>query len=151
MSIDIAGVVAALRGNPLFARIDDKRLRIIALTGEVLTFRDGEALFRRGDEGDAAYVILEGAALAQVPTADGPRTVARLGPGELFGEIAALCDMPRTTAIMAEGRLSVLSLDRADLRSLLSEFPDLALETIRMLAQRLERTNIALAEARRGG
>lgn len=144
---DIAAVTDALRENPVFARLDAKRLRIVALTGEVLSFRPGEELFRRGEAGDAAYVVIGGRALVNVPTPDGERTIARLGRGELFGEIAALCDRPRTTSIAAEDMLTCLRLDREELRSLLRDFPALSLELIRILADRLERTNDALAAA----
>jgi CRP-like cAMP-binding protein len=147
MSTDIAGVIAALRDNPMFSRLDERRLRVMALTGEVLTCRDGEHLFERGDEGDAAYLVLNGAALVQIED----RVIARLDRGELFGEIAVLCDRPRTTAIVAEGDFAALSLGREDLRSLLREFPDFALEMIRTMALRLERTNLALVAARNGG
>ncbi len=146
MSADIAGVVGALRENPMFARLDERRLRIVALTGEVLSFRDGEHLFERGDEGDAAYLVIEGAALVQIDD----KVIARLGRGELLGEIAVLCDRPRTTAIVAEGDLTALSLGRAELRNLLREFPDFALEMIRTMALRLERTNLAYVAAARG-
>jgi CRP/FNR family cyclic AMP-dependent transcriptional regulator len=146
MSMDIAGVVAALRENRMFARLDDKRLRVVALTGEVLSYRDGEHLFERGDDGDAAFVVLEGAALVQI---DG-QVIARLGRGELLGEIAVLCDRPRTTGIVAEGDFHALSLARDDLRSLLREFPDFALEMIRTMALRLERTNLAYIAAAKG-
>ena len=151
MSADIAEVTAALRENPVFARLDSKRLRIVALTGEVLTFRPDEELFRRGEAGDAAYVIIHGGARVTIPSPDGEKTVARIGRGELFGEIAALCDRPRTASIIAEGALSCLRLDREELRSLLRDFPALALELIRILADRLERANVDLAAARAAG
>lgn len=149
MPADIAAVTDALRENPVFARLDAKRLRIVALTGETLSFRPGERLFDRGEAGDAAYVVITGVADVAIPTPEGETVIARLGRGELFGEIAALCDRPRTTAIRAEDELVCLRLDRDELRSILQEFPALALELIRIISDRLERTNDALAASAR--
>lgn len=148
MSFGIADIVDVLRRNALFRRIGEDRLRIVALTGEVLRLRDGETLFRRGDEGDAAYVVLGGAAQVRIPFGDAEQTVARLGVGELFGEIAVLCDRPRTGGIVAEGATTLLRLGGRELRALLAEFPELSLELIRSLADRLEATSLKLAEAR---
>ena len=148
MSLGIADVADTLRRNPLFRRIGDDRLRIVALTGEVSRLRDAETLFRRGEEGDAAYVVLTGAVLVRIPIAGRDQTVARLGVGELFGEIAVLCDRPRTTAIVAEGETALLRLGGREVRALLAAFPELSLELIRSLADRLEATSMKLAEAR---
>ncbi|PIP97071.1 MAG: cyclic nucleotide-binding protein, partial [Rhodobacterales bacterium CG18_big_fil_WC_8_21_14_2_50_71_9] len=118
MSLDDA--VGALRACTVFRRIDDGRLKLIALTGETLSYREGETLFARGDAGDAAYLVLSGAAEVRMDPAAAP--VARLERGELFGEIAALCDRPRIAFVIAAAPLVVLRLDRGVLRRLLAEF-----------------------------
>jgi CRP-like cAMP-binding protein len=143
--MSLADAVSALRESALFGRIDDGRLKLIALTGETLRFRAGETLFERGDDGEAAFVIVSGRAEVRIPTDDGARTIAVLGRGELFGEIAALCERPRTASVIAADELVVLRIDRATLRRLLAEFNDLALELIRMMAGRLEKANLGLA------
>ncbi len=141
MSLEDA--VGALRACAVFAKIDDRRLKLIALSGETLRFRAGETLFARGDAGDAAYVVLSGAAEVRMDANAAP--VARLGRGEMFGEIAALCDRPRIASVIAVEPLATLRLDRATLRRLLAEFGDLALEFIRLTADRLEAANLKLA------
>lgn len=141
MSLEDA--VGALRACTVFGKIDDRRLKLIALTGETLIFRAGETLFERGDAGDAAYVVLSG--VAEVRMGANAAPVARLGRGELFGEIAALCDRPRIASVIAVEPLVALRLDRAALRRLLAEFSDLALEFIRLIADRLETANLRLA------
>lgn len=147
MSLDDA--VGALRACPVFRRIDDGRLKLIALTGETLRYRAGETLFARGDAGDAAYVVVSGAAEVRMDPAAAP--VARLERGELFGEIAALCDRPRIAYVTAAAPMEVLRLEGGVLRRLLAEFGDLALELIRLMADRLETANLKLAARDPGG
>ena len=141
-------VIAILRHNPLFRRLGDDRLRFVVLSAAEERLTDGEVLFERGDEGDAAYVVLSGAVTPKIRVDGREFTIARLGPGELFGEVAVLCDRPRTASIVAEGQTTILRLGAEELRDLLVEFPDLAMELIRRLAARLEKTSIDLAEAR---
>jgi len=74
--MSLADAVSALRESALFGRIDDGRLKLIALTGETLRFRAGEILFERGDDGEAAFVIVSGRAEVRIPTDDGARTIA---------------------------------------------------------------------------
>ena len=142
--------VDVMREVQLFRNVDDKRLKLFAFMGETLNYRDGERLFEKGDEGDAAYIVLEGAVDVLVPTDGGEISVAVLGKKEIFGEMAVLCDQPRTTAIAAKGALRVLRLERRAILDMLREFPDISLEFIKVLAGRLETTSRELAAARQG-
>lgn len=144
MNLDDA--VGALRACPVFGRIDDRRLKLIALTAETLRFHAGETLFERGDSGDAAYVVISGAADVRLEAGGAVTTIARLGRGELFGEIAALCDRPRIASVVAGEDLVTLRIQRAVLRRLLAEFDDLALSLIRVMADRLDAANLATME-----
>ena len=88
--------VELLRNIPMFAKIEPSKLKLLAFTSERLTFRDGEVLFRQGDPGDAAYIIVTGRADVIVDTPNGPLRVAELKKNDFVGEIAILCDVPRT-------------------------------------------------------
>lgn len=140
--------VDAMREVPMFRNVDPKQLRLFAFMGETLTYRSGERLFEKGDEGDAAYIVIEGQVDVLVPTEHGEASVAVLGEKEIFGEMAVLCDRKRSTAIAAKTNLTVLRLDRSVILKLLQEFPDIALEMIRVLAHRLEATTQDLARER---
>lgn len=146
----VTNTVSVLQNMPLFRDIDPQRLRVVAMVGRIVAYRDGEVLFRRGEEGDAAYVVLKGSVDVLIPGPAGDRKVAELGQGELFGEIAVLCDKPRTSTIAAHGDVEVLHLERDVLRNLMKDLPDLGAKMIRLLASRLETTTLALAEARAG-
>jgi len=140
--------VDAMREVPMFRNVDPKQLRLFAFMGETLTFRAGERLFEKGDEGDAAFIIIEGQVDVLVRTNGGEAAVAVLGEKEIFGEMAVLCDRTRSTAIAAKTELVALRLDRSVILKLLTEFPDIALEMIKILADRLEATTQDLAQAR---
>jgi len=142
--------VDVMREVPMFRKVDPKQLRLFAFMGETLTYRAGERLFEKGDDGDAAFIIRKGEVDVLVPTEAGETSVAVLGEKEIFGEMAVLCDQPRSTAISAKTDLVTLRLDRSVIMKLLAEFPDIALEMIRVLADRLEATTRDLALARAG-
>lgn len=134
--------LAVLKDMSLFQRVADPRLRVIALMGDKIGLRPGERLAEKGDEGDAAFVILEGRLEIRIPGDEGEVTVAFLGRGEIAGEMAVFTDRPRSAAMVAATETELLRLDRAVLLSLLIEFPDFALEMIRVMADRLEATTV---------
>lgn len=146
--MNLEEAVDVMREIPMFRNVDDKRLRLFAFMGQTLTYMTGERLFEQGEDGDAAYIILEGEVDVLVPAADGEISVAVLGQKQIFGEMAVLCDQKRSTAIAARGGLRVLRLERDAIMGLLKEFPDISLEFIKVLADRLEATTRELAIAR---
>ena len=146
--MNINDIVCVLCEIPMFRNVEEKRLKLFSMMGQTLTYRAGERLFEMGDEGDAAYVILEGAVDVLIPTDTGEISVAVLEAKEIFGEMAVLLDQPRTTAIAANSNLKVLRLDRQAFFNMLNEFPDVAIELIKIIGSRLEATTRDLAASR---
>lgn len=145
----LSSAVDVLRETQMFRNVDPKRLKLLAFMGQTLSYRAGERLFEKGDEGDAAFVVLSGEVEVLVPVSDGGETaVATIGAKEVFGEMGVLCDQKRTTAIAAKSDVQVLRLDRTTIHTLLKEFPEIALEFVRVIASRLEATTRNLAETR---
>ncbi len=140
--------VQVLQEMPLFRNLDLKRLRVVAMMGESQAYRAQERLFEKGDEGDAAFIIIDGEVEVLVPVDGGEQSVAILGKGEIFGELAVICDQTRSSAIAARSELEVLCLDRNVVMNLMREFPDISLEMVRILGGRLERTTQELSKAR---
>ncbi len=141
--------VELLRSVPLFANIEPSKLKLLAFTSERLTFPPGQDLFRQGDIGDAAYVIVSGDADVIINTPSGPLTVARVGKNAFVGEIAILIDVPRTATISVITELETLKISKDLFFRLITEFPAMAVEIMRELARRLEQTNLQLSEANR--
>jgi CRP-like cAMP-binding protein len=84
-----------------------------------------------------------------VPADGGDITVAELHDGDFFGEIAILCDTPRTATVKAKNELTALRIRKEPFFQLLLQFPEIAVQMTRLLAERLTRTTADLIEAQR--
>ena len=101
----------------------------------------------QGDAADAAYLIIDGEADILVETPAGPVTIAILGPNDVLGEMAILCDVPRTATVRAKTRLVALRIAKEPFLRMVREFPNMAVSIMRELAHRLELTNQQLRTA----
>ena len=140
--------VEILKGVPIFAKIEPAKLKLIAFTGERMTFNAGQELFHQGDQGDAMYVILGGVADVLIDTDKGGQiAVAEMRKNNFVGDMAILCDVPRTATIKAREPLTTLRISKDMFYRLVAEVPQMAIEVMRELAHRLEDTNQKLREA----
>lgn len=140
-----------LRKVPMFAELERSRLKLLAYASEVMSFDSGEDIVRQGDRGDAAFVIINGEADVSVSTDNGDIVVAHFGAGDVVGEIAIFCDVPRTATVTAQSPVKTLRIDKDTLFSLMAQFPEMGIEMTRSLADRLSRTTSELAQARTQG
>ncbi len=143
MSLEVEA--AALRAAPLFRDAEPKTLELLAFLADVEDFLDGEALCHQGESGDCVFVILDGEAEVWVGSGAERNRVSVLGRHALVGEIAVLCDIPRTADVIARGPLTALRIDKEHLLQLLAETPPMALAVMRELADRLRATTQVLA------
>jgi CRP/FNR family transcriptional regulator, cyclic AMP receptor protein len=146
--VSLQNEVDQLRRIPLFAQIDTAKLKLMAFTSERLSFAAGQALFREGDPGDAAYLILTGSVDVQLATPGGQITVAHLEQDAFVGEMAILCEVPRTASVVAAEAVDALKIKKETFFQLLKDVPQMALEIMRELAQRLHHTNEELRDAK---
>src|SRR3989454_3498065 len=134
--------IDTLRHVPLFESLDDETARKLCQLLESIDCKAKTSLFRAGDEGDAMYLIERGKVRICVQGTDGrDMTLTELGRGDFFGEMALLDGQRRSAdAMVAEdSRLAVLS--REHFLSFLRSSPDIALEMLTALANRLRRTD----------
>ena len=134
--------IDTLRHVPLFESLDDEAARKLCQLLQSIDCKAKTSLFRAGDEGDAMYLIEGGKVRISVQTADGrDMTLTELGRGDFFGEMALLDGQRRSAdAIVAEdARLAVLS--REHFLSFVRSSPDVALELLTALANRLRHTD----------
>ncbi len=139
--------VDLLRTIPLFSKIEPSKLKLLAFTAQRLTFAPGDLLCRQGDEGDAAYIIINGEADVLVESGSGEVKVATLGPNDLLGENAILCDVPRTATVRAVSTVETLMISKELFFQLVNQFPSISIEIMRELARRVERTTTMLRDA----
>jgi CRP/FNR family cyclic AMP-dependent transcriptional regulator len=90
---------------------------------------------------------LGGVADVLIDKEGGQFAIAELQKNGFFGEIAILCDVPRTATIKARDPLSTLKISKDMFYRLVAEFPQMAVEVMRELAHRLEDTNQKLRAA----
>jgi len=146
--MSIAKDVEVLKGIPLFAKIDPAKLKLLAFTSEYLQFVAGDELCGQGDPGDAAYIILSGEADVLVDTPRGRLKVATLHRNDIIGEIAILCDVPRTATVVAASELETLRISKENFFQLVTQFPQIGIEVMAELASRLHDTTQALTQAK---
>src|SRR5213595_4297939 len=134
--------IDTLRHVPLFESLDDETARKLCQLLESIDCKAKTRLFRAGDEGDAMYVIERGKVRICVQGTDGrDMTLTELSRGDFFGEMALLDGQRRSAdAVVAEdARLAVLS--REHFLSFMRSSPDIALEMLSALANRLRHTD----------
>ncbi len=140
--------VKMLKQVPLFAGVSPAKLKLLAFTSERVVYRADEVLFAQGDTGDAAFVILSGRAEVLVDGPSGQISVAELHENAIVGEIAILCDVARTATVKAISQVEALRISKDNFFKLLTDFPEMTIEMVRVLADRLSQTTIELTEAR---
>ncbi|MEH6474725.1 MAG: cyclic nucleotide-binding domain-containing protein [Sneathiella sp.] len=140
--------VETLRQIPLFAKVDPSKIKLLAFTSERVTFQPGELLCKQGEMGDAAYVIINGQADVLIDTPNGPIHVATFKKNDVVGEIAILINIPRTATIKASSELTTLRITKDLFLRMISEFPEMSIEMMRVLAERLVRTTEELQKAK---
>jgi CRP/FNR family transcriptional regulator len=140
-------VEGVLASAPLFAALDPDSAATLEKALTSRTVSRGHVVFKEGDEGDRLFIVLEGKVKITRASADGRENlIAVLGAGEMFGELSLFDPGPRTASVSAVTDATLASLDHDDLRPLLLERPGVGVELLRALAQRLRRTNDAMAD-----
>ncbi|HEX5886266.1 MAG TPA: DUF1003 domain-containing protein [Pyrinomonadaceae bacterium] len=132
----------ALRSVPLFASLDDDAARDLRNLLSEKTVPQNTRLFRQGDTGDAMYLIESGRVRISLRDADKQEvTLAELAQGDFFGEMSIIDGRQRSAdaQVIESARLAVLSRDA--FLSFVRKKPDVALEMLSALTDRLRRTD----------
>jgi len=110
-----------LRRIPLFEEMDGLQIQHIASELRDRSYQPGESIIQQGEIGEYFYVIKSGKVRIFV-TQDGKKVgVVERGPGEYFGEIALLMDVPRTASVEALTGVELMSLHKSDFDHLVKE------------------------------
>jgi len=114
--------VAALRGVPLFAGLDEHSLQAVAVLAQSVNAKAGDVLILEGEPGDSFYVIIDGT----VRVEHGDRTVRSMTAGGFLGEIALVEHGPRTATATCVTECRLLELRRHEFERLMVTMPEVA-------------------------
>ncbi len=101
-------------------------------------FSAGQAIFHEGEPGVFLYIVVEG----QVDILISGQWFETLGPGDILGEMALIEDRPRSATAIARTDCLLTSISRQHFLTLIQRTPLFAIQVMRVLANRLRRTNL---------
>lgn len=129
---------------PLFESCSEKNIKSIADQTRTRKFSAGDEIIAEGSQKTMGfYIILDG----EAEVSRGEHHLGDYGPGDYFGEIALLLDdLPRTATVTAVTDMTLLALARWDFKALLKTNPEIGVEVMGVLAQRLAATDKVLSE-----
>ncbi len=133
MTMTKAQRVELLQKVNLFSGVDPAALGEIADLMTEIEFAPGRYIVRQGQVGTGFYLIAGGRA----KVVRGNSEIARLGPGDFFGELSVLDQSPRMAHVIAEDATTCLALASWDLTQLLERTPKVTLALLRVVAGRL--------------
>jgi len=121
---------------PVFAGLDADGMAAVAQAAIEVEFPADRTIARQGEIGTGLFIVAEG----RVRVVRDGEIIARLGPGEFFGELSVLDGGPRNASVIADAPTTCLALATWDAERVLREQPGVALAVLRVLAARLRAT-----------
>jgi CRP-like cAMP-binding protein len=125
-------VFPTLERSPLFRGLSREQLEDVLDRFDDATYLPGHGILTEGMRGPEFFIILEGNASVLLESA----LLATLGPGDFFGEVAALDGGPRTASVRADTQLRCLTLPVGGLRPFLIEHPVVAVNLLPEIVRR---------------
>ena len=136
------GIVELLGRVPLFSELSGEELDRVAQLAIPRTFPADTRVFHEGDPGDACYIVSRGSARVIRQHSDGRViTLATLGPGAIFGELAMFDGERRSASVEAAESTELLAIPASDMRHLIRDHPEMAEKLIVALTRRLREAN----------
>ena len=125
--------IELLKNASLFAGCSKKQLGEIAAIADEIELPAGKDLIRQGERGREFFVLLDG----DVEVIKDGKPIEERGPGDFFGEIALVSNVPRTATVTTTTPVRMLVVTDRDFKHLLETSPDLQLKVLEVLAARL--------------
>ena len=136
-----------VRRAPLFTALDEAAAVSLRASMDAVKIAKGSILFKEGDDGEHLYVIVDGKLKLGTSSGDGRENLLSiLGPGEMFGELSLFDPGPRTSTATAVTDAKLLSLSHEKVIPWLKQNPEVSLQLLTRLSQRLRRTNEAVGD-----
>jgi signal transduction histidine kinase len=136
-------LMVALETSKLFAQLPATELSKLSAVARDISFNSGATIFKEGDPGDGLYVVKSGKVQISAVIGSGERHVfSAVFPGDVFGEMAVLDNLPRSAHASAEGETTVIFVPRDHFVDLLKNSPPLSLKIVREISRRLREFNL---------
>lgn len=133
--------VDVLKKVPLLSGLSRRDLDLIARVADEVKVEEGRVLTRQGGLGMEFLLLLEGSARVE---RDG-KVIARLGPGDFFGEMSLIDGKPRSATVIADSPSALLAVQARSFRTLLGTVPGLQKKVLIALCERLRAADTSLA------
>jgi CRP-like cAMP-binding protein len=141
--------ILLLKNALFFEYLRTDELKRVAVLLEPTGWVRGERVFDIGDPVDAMYFIVSGSiGISRDPNPARANLVAKLGPGECFGDMDVIDELPRASTAHVLEDAEAFSLDKERFHALLMAYPELGLGMLRALARRLRHANEAAGQQR---
>ena len=133
---------SVLRDHPFFHGMESSAIDQLCRYAKSRKFKRGATVLSKGDPGDALFAVVSGTVKMSVSSITGRSVILNLvGPGEIFGEIAMLDGLARTTDAIANTDCELLVIDRRDFIPFLKTHPALSMKLIELLCARLRQSS----------
>jgi signal transduction histidine kinase len=130
--------VVALEASKLFSQLTPAELSALRPIAQEVAYAAGKEIFKEGDEGDGVYVVKDGLVeISGLVNQEVRLVFSKVGPGDIFGEMAVIEAKPRSACAVAKQNTTVYFIPRADMLRLIERSPALALALLQEVSSRL--------------
>lgn len=135
-----------LKSVSLFYDLSERELGYISSRMIAKKFETGNLIFMENSEGEKCFFVAEGSVKVTRLSKDGKEVIlAMLNKGEFFGEMALLDGESRSANVIALENTEVLTLNREDFLSVLQDYPQIAIQLLKVMAHRLRKSDRQIA------
>lgn len=135
-----------LAGVPIFGSFTAEQLDRIADIASVVEYPSEHVIAERDGLGDSLFVVVEGTLQVIHPSRSAQVDLARMGPGDVYGEMAVLNPLPGSATVRTASEARVLKLESIDFRKLLKSSPEMAIVLLEGLSLRLRNADEQISE-----
>jgi len=134
-------IVEMLQKTSLWSGLSNKDLKMLAKASKERSYESGETIVQKGEGGVGFYLVLDGS----VEVRSNGTTLAKLGPGQFFGEMSVIDNQPRSADVVAVEPAKCLILSAWSFNALISENPRIAIKMLQEFVRRLRSMNQSLS------
>jgi CRP/FNR family cyclic AMP-dependent transcriptional regulator len=131
--LEITQEVHRLSQVPMFSKLDESKLKLLAFTSKLLEYQDNDLLFKEGDPADSVYLVLDG----EVDILVGEESIIVRGENALIGEMAVISKQGRSASVRAKGAVVAMRIEGDVFLQLLTSNAEAALDVMKQLSDKL--------------